>query len=164
MTAVRTHLGRQGLRVAHAGLVVVSHVVRPHTRGVKLLLAHGEDELLLVRHSYGARDWDVPGGFCRRGEAFADAARRELREELATAATEWTDLGELHRRTHGRHETIGCVRARLIDREVRPDEREVVAARWFPRAALPPNRAEIVDGLLALEQGAAARLSASGHG
>lgn len=40
-----------------------------------------DDHVFLVRKTYGER-WDIPGGYVDRGEAPAQACRRELREEL----------------------------------------------------------------------------------
>ena len=152
-------LARLGYRVAYAGLVVYSHVVRPHTRGVKCLVCSG-DEVLLVRHSYGPRDWDLPGGFVRRGEPFEDAARRELGEELGMTATSFTDLGELAQRRHGRHDTMHGFRVEPTGRGVELRGYELRGARWFPRAALPDRRADVVDRILALDGG----LPGSGQG
>jgi len=37
--------------------------------------------VLLVRHSYGMRNWELPGGGRNPRESVSDAARREVREE-----------------------------------------------------------------------------------
>ena len=42
-------------------------VLHPRVRGVRCVLVHG-DELLLVRHSYGDRRWGLPGGLIKRSE------------------------------------------------------------------------------------------------
>jgi 8-oxo-dGTP diphosphatase len=38
-------------------------------------------KVLLVRHTYGALNWELPGGGAEEGEDPASTARRELREE-----------------------------------------------------------------------------------
>ena len=146
-------LGRLGYRFAYIVLRVVSLVVRPHTRGVKCLVTAG-DELLLVRHSYGRRVWDMPGGFVRRGEAFDAATRRELGEELGIAEqARLTDLGQVQREHLGRHETIAIFRVDLAARAGAIQGFELQEIGWFARGALPEPRAELVDDILAIESG-----------
>jgi 8-oxo-dGTP pyrophosphatase MutT (NUDIX family) len=53
-------------------------------------------ELLVVeqfRHGIDAPTLEVPGGGCDAGEAPAEAARRELREETGFVSERWTFLG-----------------------------------------------------------------------
>lgn len=143
-------LGRLGYKVAYAGLRVWSVVARPRTRGVKCVVTCG-GELLLVRHSYGPRVWDLPGGFARRGEPYSTTARRELAEELSIAGLgELTDLGELHRDHVGRHETLGAVAVELESQAVEIQGFELLRTGWFRPDALPERRAEVVDLVLAL--------------
>lgn len=145
-------LGRLGYRVAYVGLRIYSLVLRPHTRGVKCVICV-DDEVLLVRHSYGPHVWDLPGGFCRRGEPFEAAARRESREELALGeGAPFEDLGELRRPYKGRRETLHSFRVRLADRAVEPEGFEITRSGWFRRDALPERCAPIVGEILALER------------
>ena len=69
-------LRRQGYRTAHRLLRIWWFVRRPAMHGVKCVLTDGE-RVLLVRHTYGQRDWDLPGGNVRRGEVVQNAASRE---------------------------------------------------------------------------------------
>lgn len=145
-------LGRLAYRVAYVGLRLWSLVFRPHTRGVKCAFCV-DDEVLLVRHSYGPRVWDLPGGFCRRDEPFEDAARREADEELALGdGARFEDLGELRRPFNGRRETLHAFRVRLADRAVEPQGFEISRTGWFRRDALPDRCAPIVEEILALER------------
>ena len=149
-------LGRLAYKVAYAGLWLGSLVVRPHTRGVKCVVRCGE-ELLLVRHSYGPRVWDLPGGFSRRGEPYTATARRELGEELSIGAgADLTEVGELHRSHMGRRETIGVIAVELTERAVEIRGFELRRAAWFRPGALPERRGAVVDDVLALTPGLAA--------
>jgi ADP-ribose pyrophosphatase YjhB (NUDIX family) len=147
----RIRLGRLAYRVAYVGLRAWSAVVRPHTRGVKCIVVDGGD-VLLVRHSYGPAVWDLPGGFCRRGESFARAIRRELGEELGLPeGAAVTDLGEVRRRMHGRHETLRAFRVLAPGRRVAAQSVEIAATCWFSSTALPNERTPLVDELLTLD-------------
>src|SRR5256885_12976469 len=83
---------RLGYRVAYTGLRTYWFVRRPKLSGVKCVLTDG-DEVLLVRHTYGPRAWDLPGGAIKRGEAPLHAASREMNEELGVAIADWRALG-----------------------------------------------------------------------
>ena len=62
--------------------------------GVKCVLTDG-DRVLLVRHTYGPREWDLPGGGVKRGERPATTARREMHEELGSKIDDLRDAGEV---------------------------------------------------------------------
>ena len=156
---IPTVVGRFAYRIAYVLVVGFSYVARPHTRGVKCLLTFGED-VLLVRHSYGPGKWDLPGGFCKRGEAFEAAARREVAEELGLSGGRYVDLGEMVRRFQGRHETLHGFRVELADHSAATESLELAEARWFPIGALPDGQSRIVGEIRALEAG----LPASGGG
>ncbi len=50
--------------------------------GAICVVERADGHILLVRQSYRRGGWGFPGGLLRRREEPADAARRELREEL----------------------------------------------------------------------------------
>ncbi len=66
--AVRNLLIRWGTPSFHVGAICV--------------VERADGRILLVRQSYRRDGWGFPGGLLRRREDPADAARRELREEL----------------------------------------------------------------------------------
>jgi ADP-ribose pyrophosphatase YjhB (NUDIX family) len=117
-------------------LQVFWFVRRPEQLGVKCVLTH-EDRILLVRHTYGRRSWDLPGGTVKRHEAPADAARREMDEELGVQAAQWTDLGQIRGGVDRRRDTIYCFGAELATLQLTLDLGELAVASWFPRTELP---------------------------
>lgn len=53
-----------------------------HRIGAAAAMFDGRGRVLLVRHSYGRRNWEIPGGLGEPGESAAHTARREVLEEL----------------------------------------------------------------------------------
>jgi 8-oxo-dGTP pyrophosphatase MutT (NUDIX family) len=129
---------RLGFRLAYRGLQVWWFLRRPDTEGVKCLLLH-EENVLLVRHTYGRRCWDMPGGGVRRREAPADTARREMREELGITGAEFVEAGTIHGRHSFRRDTVHLFHARLPSPDVTPNLAELATVRWFARQQLPPD-------------------------
>ena len=104
--------------------------------GVSVVLRDLEGRLLMVRHSYGSQMWSLPGGGLKRGEDPADAARRELREEIGCEITALTLIGSFSEELSGSPHTAHLF-AGVLDGLPSPDRREVVEARFFPRHSLP---------------------------
>lgn len=140
---------RQGYRVAHRLLRVWWFVVRPRVEGTKCVLTDGE-RVLLVRHTYGHTEWDLPGGTVRRGEEPRDAARREMEEELGVKLDGLRALGEINVRPYRAHDRIHCFQAEVGPAELTIDEGELSTADWFPRDALPADLSRYVSPILSL--------------
>jgi 8-oxo-dGTP pyrophosphatase MutT (NUDIX family) len=141
-------LRRRGYRVAYAFLCAYWFVRRPESQGVKCVLTDG-DRVLLVRHTYGRRTWDLPGGAIKSGEQPRAAAQREMHEELGVRIDDWTAIGEVAGRQQHRHDTLHCFQAELDNRPVKLDLGELEVARWFAWDELPVDRGDYVDPVLA---------------
>lgn len=139
---------RLAYRIAYLGLRAYWFVAHPTTRGVKCLLTDGE-LILLVRHTYGRREWDLPGGSRRRAEPPLTAARREMAEELGVAIDEWTDLGELLIDDFHRHDRVQYMRAEIKSPRLVIDEGELASAQWFARSDLPPELGRYARAIIA---------------
>jgi ADP-ribose pyrophosphatase YjhB (NUDIX family) len=105
--------------------------------------------VLLVRHTYGRRSWDVPGGAIKRGEPPLAAARREMDEELGLGSVEWVNIGEIRGNVNHRRDTIHCFRAEVSEPALRIDRGELAAVDWFARGALPEDLAPYVGSVIA---------------
>ncbi len=125
-------------RVAHRLLRVYWFLVRPTTDGAKCLLTI-DDRVLLVRHTYGRSEWDLPGGTVRRGEPPAATARREMYEELGVMIHDWTLLGQIRSRVHHHPDRVHCFHAELDHDHLVVDAGEIAATGWFARDRLPPD-------------------------
>jgi 8-oxo-dGTP pyrophosphatase MutT (NUDIX family) len=74
---------RMAYRAAHKLRSLYWRVRRPTTVGVRIAARSEDDELVVVRHSYGPSSLYLPGGRIDRGETCAEAAVREFEEETA---------------------------------------------------------------------------------
>jgi ADP-ribose pyrophosphatase YjhB (NUDIX family) len=120
-------------RVAHVLLRVWWRVARPRVRGVRCVLRR-DDHVLLVRHTYGDRDWSLPGGRMRPWEEPEATARREMSEELGLELDGWLDLGSCQSGRHGKRETVFFLGADVGERELTVDQGEIDEVRWAPVA------------------------------
>jgi 8-oxo-dGTP diphosphatase len=108
---------------------------------VRCVLFH-EDEVLLVRHTYGDRGWSFPGGLAKRREAALETSKRELGEELGIQPRHWRYLGELQMawEGHGRS-LISCYACAVESRAVEVDTAEIDQVGWYPLSRLPEEAA-----------------------
>jgi len=123
-------------------------VCRPDVDGVKCVLSRGE-HILFVRHTYGHREWDLPGGAVKRGEPPLSTARREMREELGIEIDAWHSLGTVVAHAYHRRDNMHCFKAELDDQPLTVDRGEIGALEWFDRRRLPPDFAPHVPLILA---------------
>ncbi|HEY2160230.1 MAG TPA: NUDIX domain-containing protein [Solirubrobacteraceae bacterium] len=131
-------LRRLGYRLAYGGLRVYWFFRRPQLSGVKCVLTD-RDEVLLVRHTYGPRVWDLPGGAIKRGEPPVGAARREMAEELGVSIDDWRSLGAVAVTVDHRTDHVHCFQAEAPRRDLTLDRGEIADAAWFPRTGLPSD-------------------------
>jgi 8-oxo-dGTP pyrophosphatase MutT (NUDIX family) len=141
-------LQRLGYRTAHGMLRLVWFVTRPHRLGVKCLITDG-DRVLLVRHVYGIRWWDLPGGSPARGESMGTAIRRELREELGLEPDEVEPIGVVDSLLYHRRDDLYLFRAEVNSPALTVAPAELAEVRWFDRASLPPALSPYVIPALA---------------
>jgi 8-oxo-dGTP diphosphatase len=73
-------IARRPARLGSYPLAVANSEIGRCALGAACALFDG-DQVLLVRHTYGRLNWELPGGVSLPGEDPAATARRELREE-----------------------------------------------------------------------------------
>jgi ADP-ribose pyrophosphatase YjhB (NUDIX family) len=128
----------------HRALLPLAHRIRHAWRrwrkapiaGVSVIVTNLGGDVLLLKHSYGADVWALPGGGLGRGEDPVAAARREVREELALELTRIEAIATLEEELSGSPHTAHLFAA-TCDQHPRPDGREVTEARFFPSHSLP---------------------------
>ncbi|MBO9499742.1 MAG: NUDIX domain-containing protein [Novosphingobium sp.] len=144
-------LHRAGLQLAHGLRKRWWRLRKPLLTGVMVLGLDDAGRVLLVRHSYGAGMWTLPGGGLRKGEDPVRGAAREFAEELRCPFGPLAALGMLEGTLHGapnRMHVFACPVQGMPD----PDGREIVEARFFAADALPAHVGGRVARALALLQ------------
>ncbi len=139
------------LRIAHALRILWWRWAKPDLSGVNVLILSGEGKVLLVRHSYEAEKWTLPGGGLQRGELPAAAVSRELSEELDCAVAELTPIGVDDNQLYGAR-CVTHVFACTVSGEPQVDGREVIEAAYYDPYSPPPSRTGIVDRSLRMLQ------------
>ena len=110
---------------------------RVKTRGVKVMVLNAAGEVLLVRNSYGKTHLHVfPGGGIRPFESLADAARREIREEVGIEVQQLAFFATYHSQAEGRRDTLHLFTASTEDSPT-SDSYEIAEAAFYPLDALP---------------------------
>ncbi|CAN5732218.1 NUDIX domain-containing protein [soil metagenome] len=123
------------------------------TVGAMCFIERDDGALLLVRQVY-RNHWGVPGGLLEKREDSADAARREVFEEVELAV----DLvGEPTVVVDPEPQRVDVVyRARLVDgidpTTAKPGSPEIVEVRWFARHELPQLQHETATALQVLDR------------
>jgi 8-oxo-dGTP diphosphatase len=144
-----------------------------YTVGALALIEREDGRILLIRQVY-RRNWGLPGGLLKRNEAPADAAVREVAEEVGLAI-EVVGRGTLVADLAPRRFDF-IYRARTVDErggangsagsaqagaaagagpsvdELQPMSPELVAAAWFDRDALPELQFETRTALRAIDE------------
>ena len=114
-----------------AGLPVQAIDARPSVFGAATVIVRG-DRVLLVHHTYGELNWEIPGGGADPGESAEEAARREALEEtgVTLAGMRLTGVYWETQGAFGWHHSSSA-----------PSSRRVRPSRAPPIAARPANAA-----------------------
>ena len=135
-----------------ARLFLVRRVTPSFHVGSICVVERADGHLLLVRQSYRRGGWGFPGGLLRRREEPADAARREVSEELGIEV-------ELQGQPvvvvdSGARRVDVIFTARLAEGSAEPEHSphspEIADVAWFPSDRLPSLLPEATSALIEL--------------
>jgi 8-oxo-dGTP diphosphatase len=125
------------IRLMYPWLQLYWFLVRPKTFGVQCVIRHG-DALLLVRNTYGRKQWTFPGGGISPGEAAEDAIRREVREEVGLHLKALQSLGAFEAIIDHKRDNVTVYTGVSTGRRITIDTAEILEARWFRAQHMPP--------------------------
>jgi len=107
--------------------------------GAACVIFDSQDRVLLVRHTYGRREWSLPGGLVQPSESPLAAAWRELREETTLRRSAGTLAGVYFEPGHDfgplLHFVFRCAGATDDEPVAQPPEIDRVG--WFGLDELP---------------------------
>jgi 8-oxo-dGTP pyrophosphatase MutT (NUDIX family) len=104
--------------------------------GAAAVIFDRDGKVLLVRHSYGRRGWELPGGGRKPKESLQQAVLREIREELGVEA-QTAELRTIYYEP-GYDQHHFAFLCRLPDgHEPKPSSAEILECAYWPVDALP---------------------------
>lgn len=121
-------------------------IFRPKTKGVKVIIRH-KDEILLIKNTYGNKKWNLPGGGVKRKENFAQAAKREVKEEIGIKLVDVKRIGSFLNEKEYIRDTVTVFTAKVENKNIRLDKKEIKEAQWFLIKKLP-QKEECTDTLI----------------
>ena len=131
-------LHRRLYKIANWARSLWWRVFQPTVHGCRVIALDEADRVLLIRQTYGSRDWVAPGGSIARREDPVHTAHRELAEETGCALSQARKVAEVLERPMGAYNVVHIVVGRASGK-MAPDRREVDEARWFALDALPTD-------------------------
>lgn len=131
--------------------LVVRTMAPSFTVGAVCIIERPDGAVLLVRQAYRSR-WGVPGGLLERGESPADAALREVREEVNLDVDLVGEPAAVVDPVPQRVDMVFRARpAAGADLDaVGPSSPEITEVRWFPSSDLPELQPETVGAFIAM--------------
>lgn len=108
--------------------------------GAAAAIFDDQGRVLLVRHGYGRRNWELPGGVAQSGESPEQTAVREVAEETGLRVMPERITGIYsepgHRLGFAMHSVLRCWRE-PADAQPRIVSDEIIDLGWFHRSDLP---------------------------
>jgi len=134
---------------------IVRLIAPKFTVGAICFIERPDGALLFVRLAYRER-WGAPGGLLKRGEEPADAAIREVREEVGLDIELIGQPAIVVDPVPQRIDVVYRARPRIHAdlAEIRPGGPEIVEARWFHPDELPELQFEAANALVELARSA----------
>jgi len=134
--------------VYNQGKKLYWYLWRPETIGVKCMVFNSAGQLLLVRVGYMHKSWVIPGGKVESGESFAEAAKRELYEEVGVAVEAVSPLFTREHTKQYKKDIVHYFKAISDVADFTIDDEKIIDVGWFSLSALPEPRTWRLDEAL----------------
>jgi 8-oxo-dGTP diphosphatase len=105
--------------------------------GAAAVIMDGEGRVLLVKHSYGRLNWEIPGGLAELGESATENAVREVREETGLEVEALRLAGIYYEPGNDMHHFIFLCAKRDPTAVPVPDASEITELGYFSPDNLP---------------------------
>lgn len=105
--------------------------------GAAAVVFDARGRVLLVRHTYGRLNWELPGGQSEHGESVVDTALRELREETGLRASADRLTGMYYEPEIDAHHFVFLCRPVEPDADPVPISAEISDCGYWPADELP---------------------------
>ncbi|WP_366289736.1 NUDIX domain-containing protein [Paenibacillus sp. AN1007] len=100
-----------------------------------IIIIDGQERVLLVHHTYGKKQWSLPGGMVEDGESAWDAAERELKEGINITAKD-IEVSGIYFQPH-KNRYIYTFRSHAYEGELEVDNQEIDSYVFFGMDELP---------------------------
>ena len=104
--------------------------------GAAAVIFDSEERVLLVKHSYGRNNWDLPGGKSEKDESAQETAKREVMEETGLDVKVGQLTGIYYDPNYDMHHFV-FVSSINNDQEPKPSSPEILECRYYSIDDLP---------------------------
>jgi 8-oxo-dGTP pyrophosphatase MutT (NUDIX family) len=109
----------------------------PPRLGAAAVILDGQARVLLVKHTYGRLNWELPGGAAERGESIVETVLREVREETGLDVEALHTTGIYYEPATDILHFVFLCRPRDGDFCAQPDQLEISHCAYWPPGDLP---------------------------
>ncbi|WP_052350363.1 NUDIX hydrolase [Paenibacillus gorillae] len=104
--------------------------------GAAAIILNAEGKVLLVKHSYGKNNWDLPGGKAEDNESAEETASRETLEEVGLNVRIGPLTGIYYDPDYDMHHFV-FIAHNDTEQEPQPSSPEILECRFFSIDELP---------------------------
>lgn len=110
-------------------------VFKPETQGVKVIISY-KNLFLSIRHTYGRKKWNFPGGKIEKNERPEEAATREVLEETGLKINKLRFVDKIVSTSEGKIDNIFIFHAEADNDKVVIDPFEIEEFCWFENSQI----------------------------